>query len=64
MSILATTEAMSSLGLEGKEVENLFRRFDPDKSGFLDKQDWASRPFREYNLQLIIYEYDYESELI
>ncbi len=48
---------MSSLGLEGKEVENLFRRFDPDKSGFLDKQDWASRCFREYNLQKI-YEYE------
>ena len=47
------TEAMSSLGLEGKEVENLFRRFDPDKSGFLDKQDWASRSFQEYNLQKV-----------
>lgn len=33
-------KAMASLGLEGKEVENLFRRFDPDKSGFLDKEEF------------------------
>ncbi|CAK9051564.1 unnamed protein product [Durusdinium trenchii] len=33
-------KAMASLGLEGREVDNLFRRFDPDKSGYLDKEEF------------------------
>ncbi|CAJ1354064.1 unnamed protein product [Effrenium voratum] len=33
-------KAMATVGIEGSAAENLFKRFDPDKSGLLDKQEF------------------------
>ncbi|CAE7833302.1 CML10 [Symbiodinium microadriaticum] len=38
-------KAMESVGIVGSQAESLFKRFDPDGSGLLDKQEFAM-PFR------------------